>query len=127
MSVEEAIDAYLADVVAEMRGTFWEHQAVRAELRAHIEALVSEYTRHGLMPSAAARQALRDLGHPSDVGAVLRTSRGRRVLGQAILNAPGAVQLARSRRKAAPPALLMLALVGLVASSAAIALAYVWP
>ena len=127
MSVREAIDAYLADVSAEMGGSFRDTQTVRDELRAHIHALAGEHERSGMEPVAAVRQALRDLGHPSDVGAALRTSRGRRALRRAHLTPAGAIRLDRPSTRPLPPKPLLLGLAALASTSSGIAIAFVWP
>jgi hypothetical protein len=127
MSVEEAINAYLADVSAELRVSFWEEQSVRDELRAHIHAIASEYELSGLEPVVALRRSLRDLGHPADVGAALRTSRGRRTFRRAHLEPADAIRLERPLNRPLPPKSLLFGLAALASTSIGIAVAFVWP
>lgn len=126
MSVEEALEAYLGEVAVTMGGSFWDQQAVRSELRAHLAASALEYERGGQPATQAMRQAMRDLGLPADVGMALRHSRGRAVLKRPT-GGIGNVGLGERRQRHLPRRLVMLALVALFMTSIAIVLAYTWP
>lgn len=126
MSVTEAVDAYLAEVEAEMRGSFWEKQAIRTELRAHLFALAKEYELAGVHEADAMRHAMRDFGYPGDIGQALGSSRGRNAL--RVGQFPrGEIAFERSNRRPLPPILLLVALAAIAASSIGILATFAWP
>lgn len=126
MSVAEAVDAYLAEVEAAMHGSFWEKQAVRSELRAHLAALAREYELAGQSSADAMRQSMRDLGHPTDVGLALRSSRGRDAIRVGRLPR-GNITFERSIRRPMPPTILIIALGAIGISSVALLVMFTWP
>ena len=121
------IDGYLNKLCWAMGGSFFEQQAVRDELRAHLRDAARDLVTGGVGASDALAQALRDLGDPGDVGRALRRSRGTQPLRRPIAQPAGSVLLHVDRHRNLPQPRLVLALAALAAMPAVVALAYAWP
>jgi len=121
------IDAYLNQLCWAMGGPFAEQQAVRDELRAHIEEQVREGQLAGVAEDEAVAVALRDLGHPEALGRRLRGSLGSRPLRRPIFQPDGAVMVGRPHVRHLPHLPIMLATASLALTALLIAVIYLWP
>ena len=127
MSVRRDIDAYLNTLCWAMGGSFAEQQAVRDELRTHIDAAVRERAMQGMREADAVRETLHDLGEPEALGRAMRASRGTPALRRPLVQPEGAVLIGHHRARALPDARLLFALGAWSIAAAAAALIYAWP
>ncbi len=121
------VDGYLSEVCWAMGGTFAEQQAVRDELRAHLRDAAREGVMSGLTAADALASALHDLGAAAELGAALRGSRGTRPLKRPLVQPAGALRLRSQPDRHLPQLRIAVVLGALVATPAAVALAYAWP
>ena len=127
MNKNEIIDRDLNELCWAMGGNFSEQQAVRDELRGHINDAVREHELAGLGSEAALATTLNDLGYPSQLGWRMRSSRGTGPLRRPLVQPEGAITLEARSNKAMPPLPVVLALGGAAVASLAVAIAYAWP
>jgi hypothetical protein len=121
------VDRYLNEVTFAMGGPFAEQQAVRDELRAHIDAEVQELTLRGVSGDAAVARALADMGEPASVGRALRASRHTRPLRRPLAQPEGAVLVGHRRPLRLPRAPLLLALAAAGVAYGVLVIVYLWP
>lgn len=121
------LDAYLNTLSWAMGGTLPEQQAVRDELRAHIESAARDLELQGMSADAAIRAALTDLGEPEALGRELRASRGTSALRRPLVQPAGAVLLDRPHTRALPDLRLSLALALWSITGAVAVVIYAWP
>ncbi len=121
------IDAYLNTLCWAMGGSLAQQQAVRDELRGHIEAAARDFELGGMATRAAIATALDDLGEPEALGRELRASRGTPALRRPLVQPAGAVLVGRAHAHALPDARLALALAASSITAALVVLIYAWP
>lgn len=121
------IDRYLNEVCWALDAPLEQAQAVRDELRAHIEDAAREAELAGTPRDAAIDGALAALGDPSDVGRAMRESRGTAPLRKPLVQREGALVFGAHRPNAMPRPLVLLALVAAAAMSVIVGIAYAWP
>lgn len=127
MNTNEIIDRYLNELCWAMGGSFSEQQAVRDELRGHINDGIREHELAGLASKEALATTLNDLGDPSELGRRMRSSRGTGPLRRALVQPEGAIMVEPRRTKAMPSLPVVLALSGGAVASLAVVVAYAWP
>ena len=127
MNTNEIIDRYLNELCWAMGGSFSEQQAVRDELRSHINDAIREHELVGSGSEDALSATLHDLGDPSKLGRSMRSSRGTGPLRRPLVQPDGAIILEPRRNKAMPSLPVMLALGGGAVASLAVVVAYAWP
>lgn len=127
MKAGSAIDGYLNTLCWAMGGSFAEQQAVRDELREHIDAAVRDRAMQGVPPDDALPEALRDLGDPEELGRAMRASRGTPALRRPLMQPAGAVLIGRHRERSLPDARLLLVLGASWIAATVFALIYAWP
>lgn len=127
MSVRGEVDAYLNTLCWAMGGSFAQQQAVRDELRAHIDAAVRERAMQGMREPDAVCETLRDFGEPEALGRAMRPSRGTPALRRPLVQPEGAVLIGHHRVRALPDGWLLFALGAWSLAAAVAALIYAWP
>ena len=127
MSVRREVDAYLNILCWAMGGSFAEQQAMRDELRGHIDAAVRERAMQGMREADAVHETLCELGEPEALGRAMRASRGTPALRRPLVQPEGAVLIGHHRARALPDARLLFALGAWSIAAAAAALIYAWP
>jgi hypothetical protein len=121
------VGAWLDEVSFAMGGSFTEQQAVRDELRAHIDAEVRELTLQGVPADDAVARALRDLGEPQQLGRALRASRGTHPLRRPLMQPAGAVAIGHRRMFRLPRASLLAAFAVAALAYGIVLAVYLWP
>lgn len=123
----DRVDRYLNEVCWALDAPLEQAQAVRDELRAHIEDAAREAELAGTPRDGAIDAALAALGDPSDVGRALRASRGTVPLRKPLLQREGALVFGAHRPHAMPRPIVLVALGAAATMSAIIGIAYAWP
>lgn len=122
-----SIDRYLNEVCWALDAPLDEAQAVRDELRAHIEDAAREAELAGSPREPAIDAALAALGDPTDVGRAMRGSRGTTPLRRPLVQRDGALAFGLHRPHAMPRPVVLLALGAAALMSAIVGIAYAWP
>jgi hypothetical protein len=127
VSVDEQVTRYLNELCWAMGGTFSEQQAVRDELRAHIEEHASASQLAGMRRDDAVRAALRDLGAADALGRTMRSSRRTTALRRHYTQPEGTVLLEHRSVVDWPRVLVLVAVGGFVLMFMTLVAVFLWP